>query len=141
MDTVILAQEIIVDNACYPTEKIAQEFARFPAVGFGLRQFGRPVDVYGHPLRQRARSRLGRRITAVMCGQAYLTSARIAEATGPCAGYAVNDEPFLEVIRMHRDATNHIDSHRVPPALYEDARKCWEEAYELGRRAVIATRK
>jgi ribonucleoside-diphosphate reductase alpha chain len=75
-------------------------------------------------------------ITAVMCGQAYLTSARIAAgSTGPCAGYAVNEEPFLDVIRMHRDATLDIDSHRVPQALYENARKCWEEAYVLGRTA------
>ena len=48
-------------------------------------------------------------VTAVMCGQAYLTSARIAEAVGPFAGYARNEEPFLEVIRMHRDAVNRID--------------------------------
>ena len=41
-----------------------------------------------------------------MCGQAYLTSARIAESTGPFPGYAENEEPFLEVIRMHRDAVH-----------------------------------
>jgi ribonucleoside-diphosphate reductase alpha chain len=69
-----------------------------------------------------------------MCGQAYLTSARIAaDATGPCEGYAINEEPFLEVIRMHRDKTLDIDSKRVPAALYENAKKCWEEAYLLGR--------
>ena len=44
-----------------------------------------------------------------MCGQAYLTSARIAEATGPFPGYAQNEEPFLEVIRMHRDAVAPIE--------------------------------
>src|SRR6202040_3190415 len=72
--------------------------------------------------------------TAIMCGQAYLTSARIAEgSTGPCAGYALNEEPFLNVIRMHLDATSRIDSHRVPAAVYENARKCWEEALELGK--------
>src|SRR5262249_1971480 len=60
----------------------------------------------------------------------------IAEgATGPCVGYAENEQPFLEVIRMHRDATSQIDSHRVPQAVYENARKCWEEAYELGQHA------
>ena len=48
-------------------------------------------------------------ITAMMCGQAYLTSARIAEAVGPFAGYAVNEQPFLEVIRMHRDSVNGIN--------------------------------
>src|SRR5689334_5301979 len=69
-----------------------------------------------------------------MCGQAYLTGARIAaDATGPCAGYAPNEEPFLEVIKMHRDATLGIDSQRVPAALYENAKRCWEEAYVLGR--------
>ena len=69
-----------------------------------------------------------------MCGQAYLTSARIsADATGPCAGYAANEEPFLNVIRMHRDATLDIDGKLVPSALYENAKRCWEEAYVLGR--------
>jgi ribonucleoside-diphosphate reductase alpha chain len=36
---------------------------------------------------------------------------------------------------MHRDAVSHIDSRRVPAALYENARRCWEEALELGRAA------
>ena len=81
VDTVILAQEIMVDNASYPTEKIAQEFARFPAAGLGLRQSGRAADVDGHSLRQRSRAAIvPARSRAIMCGQAYLTSARIAEA-------------------------------------------------------------
>jgi ribonucleoside-diphosphate reductase alpha chain len=53
-------------------------------------------------------------ITAVMCGQAYLTSARIAEAVGPFPGYAPEREPFLEVIRMHRDAVDGIDPAASP---------------------------
>ncbi len=61
-------------------------------------------------------------LTAIMCGQAYLTSAGIsADSTGPCEGYAVNEDPFLDVIRMHRDATLRIDSKRVPQAIYENA--------------------
>ena len=75
-------------------------------------------------------------LTAIMCGQAYLTSARISnDATGPCAGYAVNEEPFLGVIRMHRDATLDIDSKLVPPDVFENAKLCWEEALALGRAA------
>jgi len=75
-------------------------------------------------------------LTAIMCGQAYLTSARIAEgATGPCGGYAVNEEPFLQVMRMHLDSTSRIDSKRVPPAIFENAKRCWEDAYALGRKA------
>ena len=73
-------------------------------------------------------------ITAVMCGQAYLTSARIAEAVGPFAGYAVNEQPFLEVIRMHRDSVSRINGNHVPDgAVCRAPRQCWDDAYEAGR--------
>jgi ribonucleoside-diphosphate reductase alpha chain len=75
----------------------------------------------------------GAAITAVMCGQAYLTSSRIAASTGPCPGYGVNEESFLEVIRMHFEATSGIDSRRVPQPLYEAAVACWRDAYETGK--------
>ena len=76
-----------------------------------------------------------------MCGQAYLTSARISEgSTGPCEGYAVNEEPFLEVIRMHRDSTSRIDSKRVPQAVYENARKCLGRSVRTGPRGGIPQR-
>ena len=61
VDTMIMAQEIIVDNASYPTEKIARELARLPAAGPGLRQPGRAADVVRHSLRQRPGPRLRRR--------------------------------------------------------------------------------
>ena len=67
-----------------------------------------------------------------MSGQAYLTSARVAEAVGPCPGYSVNEEPFLEVIRMHWNAVNRIDSRRVPRAMFEAAEACWAEAHKVG---------
>jgi ribonucleoside-diphosphate reductase alpha chain len=74
-------------------------------------------------------------ITAIMCGQAYLTSARIAEAVGPCPGYAENEEPFLDVIRMHWNAAESLDGKRVPAPMFKAAEECWRQAYELGSRA------
>ena len=76
-----------------------------------------------------------------MCGQAYLTSARIAEAAGPCAGYAVNEEPFLEVIRMHWNAVNGIDSKLVPPAMYKAARRMLGQLTSWARQRITATRR
>src|SRR6202034_3969448 len=73
-------------------------------------------------------------ITAVMCGQAYLTSARIAEAVGPCPGYAVNEESFLDVILMHGKSVSGIHSKRVPDDLFAAAVDCWNDAYALGER-------
>jgi ribonucleoside-diphosphate reductase alpha chain len=61
-------------------------------------------------------------------------SARIAEAVGPFPEYTPNQEPFLEVIRMHRGSLSRIHARNVPPALLEGAHTCWGEAYELGRR-------
>jgi ribonucleoside-diphosphate reductase alpha chain len=136
IDTVTIAQEIIVDNAAYPTEKIAKNSHDFRPLGLGYANLGALLMSMGIPYDSDQGRDWAAGLTAIMCGQAYLTSARIAaDATGPCPGYAVNEEPFLEVIRMHRDATLSIDSHRVPPAIYENAKRCWEEAYELGSKA------
>jgi ribonucleoside-diphosphate reductase alpha chain len=72
-------------------------------------------------------------VTAIMCGQAYLTSARIAGAVGTFAMYAKNDEPFLEVIRMHRGSVSRI-GNRSAADLKEVGQKVWDEAYEAGKR-------
>jgi ribonucleoside-diphosphate reductase alpha chain len=134
VDTIILAQEIIVDNAAYPTERIAKNSHDFRPLGLGYANLGALLMSMGIPYDSEEGRNWAAALTAIMCGQAYLTSARIAaDATGPCEGYAVNEEPFLDVIRMHRDATLDIDSRRVPPELYENAKRCWEEAYVLGR--------
>ncbi|HEY7334502.1 MAG TPA: vitamin B12-dependent ribonucleotide reductase [Bryobacteraceae bacterium] len=133
VDTIILAQEIIVDNAAYPTEKIAQNSHDFRPLGLGYANLGALLMSMGIPYDSDQGREWAGALTAIMCGQAYLTSARVAnEATGPCAGYEVNEQAFLDVIRMHRDASSRLDSRRVPAAIYENARQCWDEALELG---------
>ncbi len=134
VDTVIIAQEILVDNAAYPTEKIARNSHDFRPLGLGYANLGALLMSMGLAYDSDHGRDWAAALTAIMCGQAYLSSARIAEgSTGPCAGYAANEEPFLNVIRMHLDATSRIDSHRVPAAVYENARACWQEAYDLGK--------
>jgi ribonucleoside-diphosphate reductase alpha chain len=99
-DTVTLAQEIIVDSASYPTEKIAKNSHDFRPLGLGFANLGALLMFMGIPYDSPDGRDWAGAITAVMCGQAYLTSARIAaEAVGPCQGYAVNEQSFLEVIR------------------------------------------
>jgi ribonucleoside-diphosphate reductase alpha chain len=136
VDTMILAQEIIVDNASYPTEKIARNSHDYRPLGLGFANLGALLMSLGIPYdSDRGRDYAGA-ITAVMSGQAYLTSARISdEAVGPFPGYARNEGPFLEVIRMHGESVNRINRDHVPAALFDGARTVWREAYELGRRA------
>ncbi|GIU75026.1 MAG: vitamin B12-dependent ribonucleotide reductase [Bryobacteraceae bacterium] len=134
VDTLILAQEILVDNASYPTEKIARNSHDFRPLGLGFANLGALLMSLGLPYDSDAGRAYAGAISAIMSGQAYLTSARIAESIGPCPGFAVNEEPFLEVIRMHWDAVNGIDSKLVPPAMLETAQQVWRNAWELGRR-------
>jgi ribonucleoside-diphosphate reductase alpha chain len=134
VDTLILAQEIIVDNASYPTEKIGENSHSFRPLGLGFANLGALLMSMGIPYDSDQGRDHAAAITAVMCGQAYLTSSRVAEAMGAFPGYAVNEQPFLEVIRMHRDAVGRINRNNVPTALYHGAEQCWEDAYESGRR-------
>jgi len=134
VDTMIVAQEIIVDNASYPTEKIAENSHNFRPLGLGYANLGALLMSMGIPYDSDPGREVAGAITAVMCGQAYLTSSRIAEAMGPFSGYAVNAQPFLEVIRMHRDAAGRLNRNNLPTALFQGAHECWDDAYESGRR-------
>ncbi len=132
VDTVIVAQEILVDNASYPTEKIAKNSHDFRPLGLGYANLGAMLMSLGLPYDGDNGRDFAAAITAIMCGQAYLTSARVAETVGPCPGYPDNEESFLEVIRMHWNAVNGIDSKRVPAAMFQAAEECWRRAYEVG---------
>ncbi len=135
VDTMILAQEILVDNASYPTEKIGENSHNYRPLGLGYANLGALLMSLGIPYDSDQGRDYAAAITAIMCGQAYLTSARIAEATGPFPAHAPNAEPFLDVIRMHRDAVNHINSRHIPADMHSGAKSCWDEAYDLGRHA------
>ena len=134
VDTLILAQEIIVGNASYPTGKIAENSRNYRPLGLGFANLGALLMSMGVAYNSDEGRDVAGAITAVMCGQAYLTSARIADTTGPFAGYQKNHEAFLEVIRMHRDASRDLGSEHVEKPLHEAATQCWEDAYNLGRR-------
>jgi ribonucleoside-diphosphate reductase alpha chain len=134
-DTMIMAQEIIVDNASYPTEKIAENSHNYRPLGLGFANLGALMMSFGIPYDSDQGRDYAGAITAIMCGQAYLTSARIAQAVGTFAGYARNEQPFLDVIRMHRDSVNRISRSHIPADLFEGAKTCWDHAYELGRTA------
>jgi ribonucleoside-diphosphate reductase alpha chain len=134
VDTLIIAQEILVDNAAYPTEKIAQNSHDYRPLGLGFANLGALLMSMGVPYDSDRGRDLAGAISGIMCGQAYVTSARIAASTGPFPGYAKNEEPFLEVIKMHRDAVHGINHRNVPSDMYQGAKRAWEEAYELGAR-------
>src|SRR5256885_2657826 len=95
--TLITAQEIIVNNASYPTPAIERNSHAFRPLGLGYANLGALLMARGVPYDSDAGRTYAAAVTALMCGEAYAMSAEIAGAMGAFAGYALNREPMLEV--------------------------------------------
>ena len=133
--TFITAQEILVDNASYPTKAIERNSHDYRPLGLGYANLGALLMSRGLPYDSEAGRDYGAAITAVMHGAAYAQSARVArDHGGPFPGYEKNREPMLRVMRKHRAAIKDIDKTHVPKALYETAREIWDECVELGEK-------
>jgi ribonucleoside-diphosphate reductase alpha chain len=133
VDTMIVAQEILVDNASYPTEMIAKNSHDYRPLGLGYANLGGLLMSMGLAYDSDQGRDFAGAVTAVMCGQSYLTSARIAESTGPFPGYPQNEQSFLEVVRMHGEAVYNINARHVPAPMLDAAHKTWGDAYKKGR--------
>ena len=158
VDVLITAQEILVDNAGYPTEQIMRNSHDYRPLGLGYANLGALLMAAGLPYDSDAGRDYASCVTAIMCGEAYLQSSRIAEqcepltpATEPvqtrlgvtkaadmpgsaCPGWYINREPFLDVIRMHRASVNGINKNNVPSSIYEASKQCWDEALAHGEK-------
>ncbi|MBW0000821.1 MAG: vitamin B12-dependent ribonucleotide reductase [Verrucomicrobia bacterium] len=141
----ITAQEILVDNASYPTKEIAENSHIFRTLGLGFANLGALVMSYGFGYDSDEARALAGSITALMTGQAYLHSARIAREIGPFPGYEDaracgvpnplredNIDSMLEVIRLHRQHCDRIEDVPAFSSLKAEAAAVWDEAMEAG---------
>ena len=158
VDVLITAQEILVDNAGYPTEAIMRNSHDYRPLGLGYANLGALLMAAGLPYDSDGGRDYAACVTAIMCGEAYLQSSKIAEQCQPltpatdtvatrlgiseaanmpggaCPGWYINREPFLDVIRMHRASVNNINKNNVPSTLYESSKQCWDEALAQGEK-------
>jgi ribonucleoside-diphosphate reductase alpha chain len=134
VDVTITAQEILVDNASYPTDKIGKNSHEFRPLGLGYANLGALLMSMAMPYDSDDGRDVAAAVTALMCGEAYAQSARIAEKMGPFPGYAVNREPMLDVIRMHRNAMRGIKPEHVQSDLYMGAQGAWDSALNYGEK-------
>jgi ribonucleoside-diphosphate reductase alpha chain len=143
----ITAQEIIVDNASYPIKEIAENSHIFRTLGLGYANLGSLIMSYGYGYDSVEGRALCGAITAIMTGEAYAQSARLARAMGPFPGYRDarasgvakpvakdNVAPMLEVIELHRCAVHQISDAKEFAHLKEEAANTWDNAAELGKR-------
>jgi ribonucleoside-diphosphate reductase alpha chain len=131
--TVITAQEILVDNASYPTRAIERTSHAYRPLGLGYANLGALLMSRGLPYDSDEGRDYAAAVTALMHGEAYAQSARVArDHGGPFAGYDRNREPFLRVMRKHRAALKDVNRTHVPKRVYEAAKEAWDECIELG---------
>ena len=130
--TMITAQEILVGNASYPTEAIERNSHAYRPLGLGYANLGALLMSHAIPYDSDAARRCAAAITAMMTGEAYAQSARIArDCGGPFSGYGKNAEPFLRVMRKHRDALGDAD---LPQEQQLQIRSIWDEAIGIGEK-------
>ena len=131
--TLITAQEILVDNSSYPTPAIAKNSHAYRPLGLGYANLGALLMSRGLPYDSDAGRDYSAALTAIMTGEAYAQSSRIArDQGGPFSGYEANREPFLRVMRKHRDSVKGINQKHVPAELYNAAKQVWDEAVRMG---------
>ena len=128
------AQEILVGYSEYPTENITKNARAYRELGIGYANLGALLMALGLPYDSDEGRAIAAAITALMTGESYATSARIAHKVGPFAGYAKDREGMLKVLRMHRAEVSNIDASLVPEDLLSAAASAWDEAVELGER-------
>ncbi len=134
VNIVILAMEIVVDPADYPTPKITKNSHLYRPLGLGYANLGALLMSHGLPYDSETGRSYAAAITSVMCGQAYLTSAHIAREMGPFPRYRMNRKPFLQVIGKHGAAAEEIPREGVPDDLYGASLECWKDALEAGKK-------
>jgi len=131
----ITAQEILVDNASYPSEKIARNSHDYRPLGIGYANLGALLMSMALPYDSDGGRDFCGAVTALMTGESYAQSARIAERMGPFGGYLRNRDSMLDVIRMHRDMLRPIKEEHVQPSLLHAAQESWDTALALGEKA------
>jgi ribonucleoside-diphosphate reductase alpha chain len=129
----ITAQEILVDNASYPTPRIEENSHKFRPLGLGYANLGALLMSRGLAYDSDEGRNYAAALTAIMHGEAYRQSAEIArDHGGPFASYPENREPFLKVIAKHRDAAYRIPTNGVPKSMLKQATVVFDEALSLG---------
>ena len=142
----ITAQEILVDNACYPTKDIAENSHIFRTLGLGYANLGSLIMSYGLSYDSDEGRALAGAITSIMTGHAYEQSAEMAANMAPFPGYRDarcahvsrppmkdNVDSMLGVIELHRDAVEDIHPSAEFGYLKEEARHCWNRALSRGK--------
>lgn len=133
VDIIITAQEIVVDKASYPTPRIGENSHLYRSLGLGYANLGALLMANGIPYDSNQGRAYAASVTALMCGEAYLQSARIAQTAEPFSRYDINRESMLTVIEKHCAAAYDLSENEAPANIRSEAIKSWNSALMAGK--------
>jgi len=143
--------DISVQMAQFPSHSIARRSWDYRTLGLGYANIGAMLMQMGLPYGSEQAVAITGAVTAILCGESYRTSAELASELGAFPRYEANKKHMLKVIRNHRTAAHnkgeykHLTvkpvaiNHKLLakdskfPELSEVAKKCWDDAYSLGK--------
>jgi len=131
VDIIFTAQEILVGYSEYPTESITKNAKAYRELGIGYANLGALLMAQGLPYDSDEGRAQAAAITALLTGQAYVTSAKIAAKVGPFAGFNRDREGMLRVLKQHRDEVSKINASLVSEDLLNSAANVWDEVIDL----------
>jgi len=126
------AQEILVDLSSYPTEEIARNSYEYRPLGLGYANLGALLMIKGIPYDSDKGRAIAGALTAILCGEGYTASAKMAAHKGAFKGYEKNANSMIDVMKMHREHAYKIDPTLCEPELLKNAQAVWDEVVELG---------
>ena len=132
VDILITAQDILVDNASYPMKRIGDNAHAFRQLGLGYANLGAFLMSNGVAYDSDEGRQWAATLTALLCGEAYLMSTKLAEELGAFSEYKKNEKEMLKVIQMHKKATKELSKQIVTETLVDEAQKLWDEALAQG---------
>ncbi len=133
VEVMFTAQEILVGNADYPTETIAENSRKFRQLGLGYANLGALLMAQGMPYDSDGGPRVGRHDHRADDRPRVRHQRAHRGSHGPFAGYAENEDRCCNVLRMHRAEAAKIDEELVPPELLGAAQRVVGRRGRAGR--------
>ncbi|HZK75176.1 MAG TPA: vitamin B12-dependent ribonucleotide reductase, partial [Clostridia bacterium] len=133
VDICFTGQEILVSNASYPTPAIGKNSEALRPLGLGYANLGALLMSMGLAYDSAEGARFAGAVTAIMTGEAFAQSARMAQVKGPFSEFAKNREPMLRVMEKHRQAAHQLSTSPESAVVVDAARDTWDETVKLGR--------
>jgi len=130
----IIAQDVLVDHASYPSKAICRNSHHFRPLGLGYANLGSLIMSLGLPYDSNEGRQYAAAITAILTGTAYAASAELSRTLGPFPQFEKNREPMLNVLGKHTSAVDNIDPKLCPSELLASAKQAWSEAVAAGER-------